>query len=310
MRDTATFRTKREAFTWAAARETELRELSVKPKSQLFTLGDILKRYQREVSPLKRGYRWESVRIDAMLRSDLPINLPIGDCTADMIGQWRDSRLKIVSANSVRRELSILSPVFEIARREWGLIDKNAVHDVKKPRTPDHREVVITSNQIKLMLNGFGYSPLKPIRTLSQACAMAFLIALRTGMRAGEITKLTWQRTHAGYCVLPETKTVPRDVPLDKKTARLINKLIGFDDILVCGISAATLDARFRAIRLRVGLDGFTFHDSRHTAATWLAGRLSLLDLCKMFGWADPKQAMTYYNPNVMRITDKLNARQ
>ena len=308
MRDSATFRTKREAQAWASARETELRENSLKPKSQLFTLADALRRYQREVSPLKRGHRWESVRIDAMLRGGLPVDLPIGDCTADVLGQWRDTRLKLVQANSVKRELDILGALFETARREWGWIDKNPVRDVKKPRTPDHREVVITRPQIKLMLKTFGYSPIQPIRTISQACAMAFLMALRTGMRAGEITKLTWQRVHDGYCVLPETKTVPRNVPLDRKATRLINKIRGFDDVLVFGVGAGTLDARFRTIRARAGLEGFTFHDSRHTAATWLANRLNLLDLCKMFGWANPKQAMTYYNPKVTDITARLNA--
>ena len=54
--DTATSRTKREAQAWSSARETELRENSLKPKSQLFTLADALRRYQREVSPLKYGY--------------------------------------------------------------------------------------------------------------------------------------------------------------------------------------------------------------------------------------------------------------
>jgi integrase len=309
-RDTKTFRTKREALAWSAARETELLEIASKPKGDVFTLGDCLRRYQREISPLKRGNRWESVRIDLILRGSLPVDKPISFCTANELGLWRDARLKTVSANSVRREFAILSNMFEVARREWGYIKENPVRDVRKPRSPDHREIVISLQQIKLMLKAFGYSPVKPIRTISQACAMAFLIALRTGMRAGEITKLTWANVHDGYCVLPVTKTVPRNVPLDLKAERVIKRMIGFDDLLVFGLTAATLDARFRTIRTRAGLDGFTFHDSRHTAATRLAKKLHVLDLCKMFGWADPKQAMTYYNPKVTEITAKLNARQ
>ena len=31
------------------------------------------------------------------------------------------------------------------------------------------------------------------------------------------------------------------------------------------------------------------------------------LTLCKIFGWKDPKQALTYYNPTNDEILDELN---
>ena len=67
-----------------------------------------------------------------------------------------------------------------------------------------------------------------------------------------------------------------------------------------------SLDALFRRARHRAGLDGFTFHDLRHTAATRLAPRLSVLDLCRMFGWAKADQALTYYNPSAGEIAKRL----
>lgn len=45
-------------------------------------------------------------------------------------------------------------------------------------------------------------------------------------------------------------------------------------------------------------LEGFTFHDTRHTAATMIAKKIDVQDLDKMFGWIDPKMAMVYYNPH------------
>ena len=51
---------------------------------------------------------------------------------------------------------------------------------------------------------------------------------------------------------------------------------------------------------------GFTFHDTRHTAATRIALKIPLLDLCKMFGWSDPKRAMVYYNPTASEIASRL----
>lgn len=69
---------------------------------------------------------------------------------------------------------------------------------------------------------------------------------------------------------------------------------------------ATTLDAMFRKYRERAGLDGFTFHDTRHTAATWLAQRLHVLDLCRVFGWKGTNRAMTYYNPTASEIARRL----
>jgi len=49
-------------------------------------------------------------------------------------------------------------------------------------------------------------------------------------------------------------------------------------------------------------------HDSRHTAATriGMSRRLSLEQLCVMFGWSDPKMAMVYFNPTPGDIADLL----
>ena len=43
------------------------------------------------------------------------------------------------------------------------------------------------------------------------------------------------------------------------------------------------------------------------TAATWMARKLEVLDLCKTFGWSNPKMAMVYYNPTAEDIADLLD---
>ncbi len=307
VRDSATFRTKREAEAWAARRETEIRARASLAPGERHTLGDALRRYARDVSPTKRGRRWEEIRIDAFLRDPaLPIGEPIGELTPDQLGIWRDVRLKTVGAGTVLREFSLLSAVIEEARREWRWIAANPCKDVRKPREPRHREVIITRAQIRTMLAVMGYRPGDPVRAVAQAVAVCFLVALRTGMRAGELCGLEWGRVHPSHAVLLTTKTVPRDVPLTPKARRLIEKMRGFDPRYVFGIKAASLDAMFRKYRQRAGLDGFTFHDARHTAATWMARRIHVLDLCKVFGWSNTAQALTYYNPSAADIASRL----
>ncbi len=58
--------------------------------------------------------------------------------------------------------------------------------------------------------------------------------------------------------------------------------------------------------RIAANLLDLTFHDTRHTAATRIALKLPILDLCKMFGWSNPKRAMVYYNPTATEIASRL----
>ncbi len=307
LRDSGIFRTLREANAWAAARETELRANAKKSPKEKRTLRELFEKYRDEVSPTKDGATWEILRINKFLKkeSKLPIDKPLIECTSEVLGAWRDAQT--ISDGSIIRELGVMSAIFEYARRELKWITENPVADVRKPKSPDHREVTITRRQIKLMLRALRYSPRLRIETITQSVAVSFLVALRTGMRAGELCNLTWDKVHPRHCVLPKTKTTPRDVPLSKKAVRLINKMRGFDSKSVFNVTSATRDTLFRKARDRAGLEGFTFHDARHTAATWISRKVDVLTLCKIFGWSDTKQALVYYNPKAHDVSTMLD---
>lgn len=308
VRDSAVFRTKRQAQEWAAIREAEIRRHTSTPAGELHTMRDAMLRYQAEVTPSKRGSRFEELRIAAMLDMPLPLDKPIGKIEPDDFNTWRQSRLRTVRPATVLREIAILSAIFETARREWRWIPSNPVADVRRPNAPDHRERVISRREIRGMLKALGHSRQSP-RSITQAVAVVFLLALRTGMRAGELCGLKWADIHTDFCSLHVTKTKPRAVPLPPKAMRLINQMRGFDSVMVFGMDKRTLDALFRRARANAGMDGFTFHDSRHTAATWLAQCLHVLDLCKMFGWTNPKRAMIYFNPSASDIAKRLSGK-
>jgi integrase len=303
-RKTKVFRTKREAAAWAAATETALREVAT--KGEQHTLGDAIRRYIEDVSPAHKGERWERLRLEQMA-GVLPAEKGLRLVSAGDITAWRDRRSKEVAPGTVLREMKLLGSVFETARRDWGWVESNPCSTVRKPRAPDHRTRTITRQEIRAMLEAMGYRPRATVRSVSQAAAVAFLLALRTGMRAGELMGLTWDRVHPRFCRLTATKTTPRDVPLSQKAVALLDSMRGWDEVLVFGMSVSTLDALFRRYRQRAGLSGFTFHDSRHTAATWAARKLDVLDLCKAFGWSNPKMAMIYYNPSASDIAGRLD---
>ncbi len=323
VRKSKSFATKREAQVWAASEETQIHQAaSTHPKSK-YTLRQALEKYRDEICQRNTGVHWEQLRINAFLASDwLPVNKKIGDVTTDDFSNFRDVRLKTVKPGTVLREFGILSGLMEVARKEWKWIKENPIADVKKPPKPVGRDRLITRSEIKAMLRGCGYSPQKRVTSLTEAIAVCFMLALRTGMRAGDMTSLEWEHVHPRHVViefdkLGRRKGIGRDVPLSKKAVRVLKKMEGFDTTSVFALQPQTLDARFRTIRERQGLSGFTFHDTRHTAATWMAGKFknnkeisaqqALLDLCKIFGWSDMKRALTYYNPRPEDVASRLD---
>lgn len=77
-RDSQTFRTKREAEAWATRRESELREDKRKQPGEKVTLRELLLRYRDEVTPHRRGRKWETTRINRFDRDGAESGLPLG----------------------------------------------------------------------------------------------------------------------------------------------------------------------------------------------------------------------------------------
>lgn len=298
-RESNTLPTKREIEQWGAQRVVELRAMATGKAGTVKTLGDALRRYEDEVSPTHRGERWEIVRLAAYQKpgSGLPVKKKLADLTKADMTAWRDARLAVTARGSVLRDMGLINAVLEQCRSEWHWLNANPLKDVSRPANPDHREVLITGLQIRKVLRALGYGG--PVRSVSKAVATCFLMALSTGMRAGELCGLKWVDMRSDYCILPITKNGKRrEVPLSPVAMRLVQAMRGFDDALVFGLKSQSLDALFRKARGRAGLEGFTFHDARHTAATRI-GRIpgmDVLTLCRIFGWTKTDQALTYFN--------------
>lgn len=312
-RESGTFDTKREADAWAQRRATELREMKTSPTGDFKTLQQALREYADKVSPTKRGGDKEIIRLHAFegaAHQPMPLRKMVTAITSDDLAAWRDARLKVTARGSVLRDMTLLSHVFEIMRRDWRWIHTNPMRDVSRPAEPDHREVIIHGPQVRLMLRQLGWQgSRRPCRSVSEAVAVCFLVALMTGMRAGELCALQWgdiKEHHARLHTDKVNKSMGRDVPLTPTAKRTIELMRGFDNDQVFGLKAQTLDALFRRNRDRAGLSGFTFHDARHTAATAIAQKIHVLDLCKVFGWKNTKRALTYYNPKMADLARRM----
>ena len=72
------------------------------------------------------------------------------------------------------------------------------------------------------------------------------------------------------------------------------------------GLTPAILEASWRKARDKAGAVDLHFHDSRHTAITRLAKRLTVLELARMIGHRDLRQLMVYYNETAESLAEKL----
>jgi len=192
VRNSQTFATKAQAVAWATQREAEILAGKGRAGSGDFTLLQALEKYRAEVSATKAGRRWEEIRIDRFMRELDFVGERMADIEADQLARWRDDRLEEVSAPTVTREMNLLSSLFEQARREWKWCRHNPVREIRRPGNNRPRERRISEDEERSLLDAFGYVDGQAM----QEVAYAFLIALETAMRKGEILTLTLEALH------------------------------------------------------------------------------------------------------------------
>lgn len=300
-RVSGTFATKAAALAWEALQRVEIVEGSTTVRGK--TLRDALERYEIEVSRKKRGHANEAKRL-AWFRESSIADIKMTDIKPADIAAWRDERLKVVKGSTINRDLNILSHVFTVARREWGWITTSPTKDVERPKSPPHRDRRISEHEIEVICLQLGWDRRlsKTPSTKQQRIALAFLFAIETAMRAGEICSLRKGDVEGRVARLHMTKNGrPRDVPLTARALEIWNLVPdGF------GLTPAILDALFRKAKKNAGIEGLTFHDTRHEAITRLAQKLDVLDLARMVGHTNINQLKVYYNPTAEEIASRL----
>lgn len=300
-RQSATFDTKAEAQAWAS---DEASAVSGKGNR---TFDQALSKYAREVTPKKRGERWEAIRIELLRRTLKFRNRPLAEIDSDNFAEWRDDRSKQVGPASVRRELTLLSSVYQAAILDWKWTTRNPVRDIRKPPKPKDRKRVISEAEADILTLALGYTGGAP-RTLSQRVAVAFLFALETAMRSGEIVGIRKAHIRGRVVHLPETKNgESRDVPLTPDAKALLELCPdGF------GLIAAQIDTQFRRARAKAakacpGVSDIHFHDSRRTATIMLSKKLQPMELAKVTGHRDLKTLLNvYYAVTADELANKL----
>lgn len=306
-----TFATKAAASAWALQQERGIIDGDVHrwPRQ---TVAQVLDRYEREVTSRKRSAAAETKRLLAFQRHYPALaNMQFAEVTAREVSAYRDDRLSKVTPGSVQRDINLLRHVWSHAIREWRAAGENPWSRIQMPGQNPPRDRLIGWREIRRVLRRCGYSTGVTPRTGVQLVGWAFLISLRTALRAGEVLSLTGETVNLERRVvtLATHKTVEkvgrRLVPLTPQAARLLAVLWRQGQLVP--INPRTLDALWRKLRDQVLLEDLHFHDARATALTHLARKVDVLTLARISGHKDLNLLLAaYYRETAEQISARL----
>ena len=281
-----TFDTKAEAQAWAATIESEMaRGVFVsRTEAEGTTLAEALARYRNEVIPKKKQEAREDRRAAAIAQHTLACR-PMASIRGKDITTYMNARAAAgAGSNTIRLDLALLSHLFTIARKEWGMESLgNPVEMVRKPKIPQGRTRRLEDGE--------------EVRLLDAAKAYGGEIqhlipwAIETAMRRGEIAAMRWEHLDrkARVLLIPETKTgTPRRVPLSSLALGVLDALPRRIDGAVWSMRADSISQAFERVvaaaraaheqeckQARQKLDAkllknLRFHDLRHEATSRL----------------------------------------
>ena len=266
-RITRTFDTKSAAEAWARQIEGEMdRGIFVSRKeAENTTLSEALVRYEKEVSSAKKGFRREKTRISIWKNHPLAKRV-LASIRGNDIASYRDDRLKAgYSANTVRLELAIISHLFEITRKEWGMEGlTNPVKSIRMPSPPAGRDRRLQPGELEKLLE-----------SSSEEMNQVIRFALETAMRRGELAGITWEMVDLKKrtVTLPETKNgQKRIVPLSSVAVAILKERLNARRIdgRVWDIGLDAISQGFAKACRETGISGLHFHDLRHEATSRL----------------------------------------
>lgn len=278
-----TFRLRRDAEDWARTTEDQIvRGLYVqRAASERIAVEVALRRYLAEVTPTKKPSTQIGDGVKAKQLAAFFGKYSLAAVTPELIAKYRDQRLAQGKRNNtVRLELALLSHLFTVAIREWGVgLMFNPVMNVRKPSPGEGRTRRLSADEEVLIL-----------RTADAHSNPMFgwivRIALETGMRSSEIASLRRGQVDLQRRVvrLFDTKNKStRTVPLSRAATHTFAAALGHPvrpidtDLIFFGEPGRNGRRRPYAFNKQwldtkklLGIRDLRFHDLRHEAVSRL----------------------------------------
>ncbi len=243
----------------------------------------------------------------------------VGDITHERLGKYCTERLQTasrkggqISAASVNRELSFLQRLLNWAV-ETKKIERNPVAGFRKLEEGHHRERVLSPEEIRRLLAALEAPRYAEVRGI-------ILLALFTGMRQGEILALRWDDLDEEHQVIDllrskgmsEGRRIRRKIPVPDPVwgilmARSRDREWVFPSPRT-GKPWVKIRVFWENLLAEAQIEGFRFHDLRHTAGTLLAQETDIATLMEILGHRQISTTKRYLNPTMERKRGALDA--
>lgn len=276
---TKTFNSKKDAQAWAAITEDAIKRgvFIFEDSKPAPTLAQALVRYEKEITPLKRGAKQERVVINALRKTQL-VDQPLDKITAAAVSKLRDGYIKAgLSPSTIQKRLALLGHLYTIAISEWHIPLTNPVKSVRKPVIDNQRTRRVSDGELKAVLDA------------SESKALKYLapLALDTGARLGELVAIKTRDIDEKKSLLtfPLTKNGEvRTIPVQQRVIRLLSQLSQKQDGRLFDVTAEAMSRAWARAVARARKDyeaqggdsdewlvNLHFHDLRHERISRLA---------------------------------------
>ena len=302
------FKSKDMAQAWVRKTEYEL-DAGIflrKDGTDRITFAELATRYINEISPKKKSHKQEAYRIRKIIREFKDYR--IHQIKSMHIATYRDKLLKEGYApSSVLNEISMISQVFELSIKEWGIpIASNPCKEIRKPKVNNQRSRRLSKQEEDLLLD---------CAKQSRAILLPSLIsiALETGMRLGELLALTWDHVYLDrrFAYLPDTKNgASRSVPLSKKAIREFSEIPKNPDsnkVFWTWSHNKCLQNVWQRTCNKAGIVDLRFHDLRHEAISRMFEKdLNVMEVGTISGHKSLQMLKRYTHLNASDLALKL----
>jgi len=257
-----TFRTRAAGVAWGKDEERRIEfGITAPPKAPPSPrLSVLFGRYLREFTSMKRGQQPEASRLDT-LRVRFGA-LTLAELSVEEVLDWVRERSARVNAETIRRDLAVLSSVCKAATVVWKHAGSNPV--------PEARTFIQTTGLLSAKVNR--RRRLEPgeykrlLRGLRETPIMRDVVRfiIETGLRRSEVTDLLAGRLRFDGVYIDGDKTQTNDtIPMSSRARRILLRYPDGFPMRPDSISQA-----FRRACKREGIVGLRLHDLRREATS------------------------------------------
>jgi integrase len=248
-------------------------------KKKRITLAVLIERYYTQCATSDKPSTYAKKRFNLNNALNFFGDIPLSSLDQQLFDDFKFTRAKIVTKSTVNHDLTELKHILRLAF-EWGYLSTDLGKFIKKFKLSEGKTRYLELAEIQALLRECS-TELKPIVQM----------ALNTGMRLGEVLKLTWDDVDLKnrIVILVDTKNrTTRSVPINSVLFEVLSQIDPKQGSVFksrLGKPYKSIHTGFRSALQKAGIKDCTFHTLRHTFASHLAMKgISALILADLLG--------------------------